>query len=171
VSSGQGRAALDVLQASAPSGVAQPERREQAEARARALAGDGAGAEAVLRGLGAAGAAPLADLLAERKDWAGAAQALGEHAAAVLPAEPALLDAAQSQLLLRLAAFSALSGDEGRVAKLRATYGPRMAKGPLSQAFATLVAEAPRRGAPSLDQLRNEVAMSQKLSEQLRSLR
>jgi hypothetical protein len=171
VASGQGSAALDVLRTNAPAGAVPFERRELTEARAMVLAGDGAGAEAVLRRLGAAGAAPLADLLAKRQDWAGAAQALAQHADGVLPKAPAQLDEAQRQLLLRLAAFSALSGDEARVAELRAAYGPRMAGGPLAEAFATLVAEAPRPGVPDLGRLRSEIAMGQKLTEQLRALR
>jgi len=171
VAGGQGRTALDILQATAPSGAARPARRELVEARALVLAGDVGRAEEVLRRLGAAGAAPLAELLASRQDWAGAAQALAQHAGGVLPAAPAPLDEPQRQLLLRLAAFSALAGDEPRVAELRASYGPRMARGSMAEAFATLVAEAPRQGVPDLDRLRREVAMGDKLSEQLRSLR
>jgi hypothetical protein len=171
VASGQGSAALDVLRTNAPAGAVPLERRELTEARAMVLAGDGAGAEAVLRRLGAAGAASLADLLAKRQDWAGAAKALAQHADGVLPQAPAQLDEAQRQLLLRLAAFRVLSGDEARVAELRTAYGPRMAGGPLAEAFATLVAEAPRPGVPDLGRLRSEIAMGQKLTEQLRELR
>ncbi|MBP0447460.1 hypothetical protein J8J14_22115 [Roseomonas sp. SSH11] len=171
VASGQGSAALDVLRTDAPASTVPLAQRDLTQARAMILAGDGPGAEAVLRRMGAAGAAPLADLLAKRQEWAGAAQALALHAETVLPRAPAPLDEAQRQLLLRLAAFNTLSGNEARVAELRAAYGPRMAAGPFAEAFATLVAEAPRPGVPDLGRLRSEIAMGQKVSEQIRAVR
>lgn len=172
VSAGEGAGALAALRAAPGEEEEEADvRREMTEARALALSGDAAGAEAALRGLGAAGAARLATLLAERKDWTGAAAALARHAAASLPAAPAPLDEAQRRLLLRLAAYQALAGDEAGLAALRASYGPRLAGGPLAEAFSALAAEAPRPGLPDLDRLRREVAMGQALSEQLRSLR
>lgn len=145
-------------------------RRALAEAGARAMTGDHAGAVAVLRGMGPEGAAPLADLLAARQDWAGAAQALAQHVTATLPPAPAPLDTDARQMLLRLGAFYTLAGDEAGLRSLRESQGPRMAGGPLAEAFAAVTGST-RGGVTDLARLRQEVALARALPEQLRALR
>ncbi|EFH11657.1 hypothetical protein, partial [Teichococcus cervicalis] len=78
------------------------------------------------------------------------------------------LDAGQRQMLLRLAAFRALAGDETRMAELRAAYGARMRGGPLAEAFTTLTTPPPGPDAPELQRLRQELAMGRALSDALR---
>ncbi|ONG54447.1 hypothetical protein BKE38_10175, partial [Pseudoroseomonas deserti] len=173
VAAGEGEKALSVIQA-LPEAALEPSdrpRRSMAEARAMALSGQLTQATAALRNMGPAGAARLADLLAAQQDWGGAADALSAHAAALLPAAPAQLNPAQRQLLLRLAAFRTLAGDEARIAQLRDSYGSRMAGGPLGDAFATLTAPPASAGTPELQRLRQEVALSRALSKELQTLR
>ncbi|WBV44581.1 hypothetical protein [Pseudoroseomonas cervicalis] len=170
VAGGEGEAALATLRA-LPVAALPPELRPRhalAQARALALAGNLTEATQALRGVGPAGAARLADLLAAQQDWPGAADALAAHAAATLPAAPAPLDAGQRQMLLRLAAFRALAGDEARMAELRTAYGARMRGGPLAEAFATLTTPPPGPDAPELQRLRQELAMGRALSDALR---
>ena len=124
--------------------------------------------------LGPEGAMPLAEMLAAREDWAGAAQALAGLATATIPPAPAPLDEPQRQLLLRLAAFTGLAGDEPGLAALRTAYAPRFADGPLAEAFATVTADATGTGAagkPNLPRLRQEISAARALQDQLRTLR
>ncbi|NGM21739.1 hypothetical protein G3576_17075 [Roseomonas stagni] len=167
---GDATAALEALRNSG--GAALPGeiglRRALAEANARRQTGDRAGAIGVLRALGPDGAAPLAELLAEGQDWAGAAAALNEHMARSMPAEGALDDAARRDLL-RMAAFLALAGDQAGLDALRDRYAPRLPAGAFTEAFAALASRS--TGTLNLPRLREEIAGARALQNQSRALR
>ncbi|GGG23110.1 hypothetical protein GCM10010964_09050 [Caldovatus sediminis] len=164
--------ALLALGATAAVGLPQSLTAEREVLRARALArgGDPQAAAAALRRLGAAGAEALAELLAEARDWPGAAAALAVHVENALPAPPAPLSPEHRRALARLAAFAALAGDEARLAALRAAHGPRMRNGPLGEAFALLTA-APVRGLDDLPRLQRELEAIRTLTSRLEPLR
>jgi hypothetical protein len=144
LAAGDAPAALEMLRGAAQDELPAEARQRNALIEAAALRrlGDAAGAARVLRALGPAGAAPLAELLAAAQDWAGAAAAMREHLAGLPPA-PSPLATEARQSLLRLGAFLALAGDEAGLAALGAEHGRRMAEGPLGEAFAALVSGSP----------------------------
>ena len=126
-------------------------------ARAEARLGRRDAAIAALRMLGAAGAEPLAALLAEQQDWAGAARALAAHLAMRLPAGTAKLAEDEARLLLRQAALLGLAGDAAGLAAL-APQRARLEGGPHAEAFAALTAD-PMRGLADLPRLQRELAL------------
>lgn len=140
--------------------------------RARAMARSGARpeAEALLATLGPGGAAPLADLRAEARDWAGAAAAMADHLAAMLPVASEPLGQGDRAALARQAAYLALAGDDAGLAALRAAQGPRMAGGPLAEAFGVLTSD-PVRGLSDLPRLQQELGMMRLLPSRLDALR
>ena len=114
----------------------------------------------------------LSEMLAARQDWKGAAQALSRHVAASLPPAPAPLDPSHGDLLVRLAAFANLAGDETMLAALRRDFSPRMRASPQASAFTAIIGgETPRgdRGSTGLSQQQRELLAAQRLQEQLRS--
>ncbi|MBX9698976.1 MAG: hypothetical protein K2X74_06050, partial [Acetobacteraceae bacterium] len=127
-------------------------------ARAEARLGQHDAAVAALQPLGADGAESLAEILTGMQDWTGAARALATHLAATLPAPPATLDTAQARLLLRQAALLGLSGDAAALSALSAQYAPRLAAGPLADAFAALTAD-PMRGLADLPRMQRELGL------------
>ncbi|WP_137124634.1 hypothetical protein [Roseomonas sp. HF4] len=176
-------AELHMVEGEAAAAIVALDRTEVAEAspalssrrallRARALArrGDRDGAEEVLAGLGAAGAEPRAELRAEAQDWAGASAAQMEHLAAALPPAPAPLGRSERAALARAAAYAALAGDEVLLAALRDAHGPRMADGPLAEAFALLTGD-PLRGIADLPRVAREIGMLRVLPRRLEALR
>ena len=144
--------------------------RDLLRARALARAGNREAAVVLLRRLGAARAAVLAELLAESQDWQGAAAALEAHLEATLPAPPAPLAPEQRRALARLAAYTALAGDEARLAALRAAHRARMHDGPLSEAF-ELLTTGPLRDLDDLPRLRRELGAIRSLTSRLEPLR
>ncbi|GGJ00748.1 hypothetical protein [Neoroseomonas lacus] len=140
--------------------------------RARAMARSGARpeAEALLATLGHAGAAPLADLRAEARDWAGAAAAMADHLAAMLPVASEPLGQGDRAALARQAAYLALAGDDAGLSALRAAQGTRMANGPLAEAFGVLTSD-PVRGLSDLPRLQRELGMMRLLPSRLDALR
>lgn len=140
--------------------------------RARAMARSGARpeAEALLATLGPGGAAPLADLRGEARDWAGAAAAMADHLAAMLPVASEPLGQGDRAALARQAAYLALAGDDAGLAALRAAQGPRMAGGPLAEAFGVLTSD-PVRGLSDLPRLQQELGMMRLLPSRLDALR
>lgn len=145
-------------------------RRDGLRARALARRGARAEAEAIAARMGPEGAALRAELRAEAQDWAGAAAAMAEHLAATLPPAPAPLSPGQRVALARAAAYAALAGDEQALAALRAAHGPRMAEGPLAEAFGVLTAD-PLRGVADLPRLGRELGMLRVLPARLEALR
>jgi hypothetical protein len=138
-------------------------------ARAEARRGNLAQAVEGLQELGDAGAAPLADLLAEAQDWPGAAAA-GARALAALPAAPAPLDTAQQRALLRQAAVLVLAGDEAGLAALRAAHGAQFSEAALASAFAALTAES-LKGLADLPRLAKEQQLFRRFPGRLEALR
>jgi len=139
-------------------------------ARAEARLGNRAQAIAALQALGAEGAEPLAELLAEAQDWSGAAAAFATHLRASLPKAPARLEEAHRRALLRQAALLALSGDGAALAALRAEYAPRMRGGMLAEPFDALTAD-PLRGLADLPRLQRELQLFRRLPARLEPLR
>jgi hypothetical protein len=162
-------ATLDATETPALAGELHQE-RELLRARAEARLGEFAVATDRLRALGAAGAGPLTDLLAERQDWPGAAAALARHLGATLPAAPAPLGEAARRALTRLAAFHALADDAAALAALREAEGARMAEGPFAEAFALLTSD-PARGVADLPRLGRELGLLRALPARLEALR
>lgn len=147
-------------------------RRERALVDARALVRLGA-AEAAMaryRDAGPEAAPELADVLAARQDWAGAAAVLGTHLAAALPPVPAPLDAEARRLVARRAALLALAGDEAGLAALRQAESPRMSGGAFEQAFA-LISAGRLGGMEGLPRLRQELELARALTAQPDGLR
>ncbi len=139
-------------------------------ARAEARRGSQGSALDALRGLGAEGAEPLGEILAEAQDWPGAARAMAQHLAASLPPAPAPLDAAQGRAVLRQAALLGLAGDSQALSALAAQYGPRLAGSPFADAFAALTAD-PMRGLADLPRLQRELRLFRALPGRLEPLR
>lgn len=169
---GDAAGALAALEATESPGLepALQERRALIRARALARRGEVGAAEALLAGLGPAGAAMRAELRADAQDWAGAAAAMGEHLAASLPPAPVPLRPEDRAALARAAAYAALAGDETALAALREAHGPRMAGGALAEAFGVLTAD-PLRGLADLPRLQRELAMMRQLPTRLEALR
>jgi hypothetical protein len=147
-------------------------RQERALAEARALArlGDAEAAAARYRAAGPAAAPELAEFLAGRQDWAGAAAVLGTHLADTLPAIPAPLDTEARRLVARRAALLALAGDEAGLAALREAEGSRMSGGAFAEAFA-LISASRFGGIEALPRLRQELELARALTAQPDGLR
>jgi hypothetical protein len=139
-------------------------------ARAQARLGQHEAAASALRALGAAGAEPLSQILLERQDWSGAATALAGHLREVLPAAPVPLDEQHRRLVLRQAALLVLSGDEVALAALREEYAPRIADGPMTEAFTMLTADQ-LRGLTDLPRLQRELQLFRGMPSRLEALR
>ena len=116
----------------------------------------------------------LSEISAARQDWTGAAQALSRHVAASVPPAPAALDSVHRDLLVRLAAFASLAGDDAMLAALRRDFTPRMRGSPQASAFTAMTAaDGPRApgGPAGLSQQQRELLAAQRLQEQLRNVR
>jgi hypothetical protein len=143
-------------------------RRDRALADARALARLGAVEPAVARyrDAGPDAAPELAEFLAARGAWAGAAEVLRTHLLASLPAAPTTLSEEQRRLVARAAALMALAGDESGLAALRGAEAGRMEGGALADTFALLTA-ARIGGAADLPRLRQELDAARALPSRL----
>jgi hypothetical protein len=163
------RAALADTDAAA---LPNPLRAERALTEARALARLGAFEDAAsrYRAAGPDAAPELAEMLAARQDWAGAAAVLRDHAAATLPAAPEALPPAGRSLVARTAALLALAGDEAGLAALRDAESRRMAGGAFEEAFA-LITAGRMAGIGDLPRLRQELELARALPSRLDSLR
>lgn len=161
-----------ILQETAAPDVPVPLQRERRLLEARALARSGAVAEALerFRGLGPEAAPELAELLAARRDWAGAAAVMREHLITVLPPASAPLGPEHQRLVARFAALLALAGDEQGLATLRAAESGRMADGTLNEAF-TVITGQRLGGIADLQRVRQELDLARILPARLESLR
>ncbi|WP_338663207.1 hypothetical protein VQH23_24110 [Pararoseomonas sp. SCSIO 73927] len=165
-------AALRLAAGDAPGTVAAIERfttpSEQAVdrglllARAKAAQGLAEEALAILRSLGAPGLPALAELLAERRDWPGASDALIAAASLDDPATP--------PNLLRAAAYAALAGDAARLAAIRSTWLPRLSGHALADTIGLLTAD-PIRGLSDLPRLARELDLFRGFPERLEAFR
>ncbi|WPB82934.1 hypothetical protein [Sediminicoccus rosea] len=144
------------------------ETRSLLAARAEARRGNRALAAEALQALGPAGDEALSEILAEARDFNGAAAALGRHLA-TLPASGPLPESAQ-RLLLRQAAWLAMAGDQTALAQLRARHGAQIASSPLASAFEMLATD-PVRGLADLPRLARELNLFRSLPQRLEPLR
>ena len=168
---GDPAAALDALAASAvvPLPRKLSERRTLLFARASVAQGDRAGAVAALAALGTQAADDLrAHILAQAKDWPGAAQALNALAARALPpAGP--LDAAQRNIVVRLATATSRVGGQPALDRLRARYGARMGTGPAADMVRLLTGPSIRSVA-DLPRVAGEIALARTIPAALRAI-
>jgi hypothetical protein len=149
----------------------EPLRRARLLADARALTRMGAAeAAARYREAGPEAMPELAEFLAARQDWAGAASVLRTHLAAALPPAPAPLTEEARRLLARAAALLALAGDEPGLAALREAEAARMAGGAFEEPFVLLTA-ARMEGVADLPRLRQELELARALPARLETLR
>lgn len=169
---GEAAPALATLAASGADALPAPLARMRtiAAARAEARLGNTAAATAALHALGAEGAEPLAEILAAARDWVGAARAQAAHLAASLPPPPAPLRDEEQRGVLRLAVLLALAGDGEGLRGLAAAQAPRLAEGPLADAFAALTAD-PLQGLADLPRLQQELRLFRGLPGRLEALR
>lgn len=135
--------ALEVLDTTKADGIPDVLQTQRRHLRARALIGEGKGADALL--LLEDDENPDADLLRVRvywdaQDWRNAGRVLRRvlREAGARIATP--LDDAQAQVVLNLATAYTLAGNERALAKLRRGYGPAMALTPLKDAFSLIAA-------------------------------
>lgn len=169
---GDAAGARAALADSAAPGLPAPLEAERALAEARALARLGAveAAVAAYRGAGPDAAPELAEFLAARQDWAGAAATLRAHLAGALSAAPQPLDEAERRLVARAAALLALAGDSQGLAVLRAELAGRMSGGALNDTF-TLLTAGPIGGVADLPRARAELELARALPARLDRLR
>ncbi|MBS7791316.1 hypothetical protein KTR66_15035, partial [Roseococcus sp. SDR] len=144
------------------------EARSLLAARAEARRGNRALAAEALQALGPAGDETLSEMMAEARDFSGAAAALGRHLA-TLPAQGPLPDSAQ-RLVLRQAAWLAMAGEQPALAQLRARHGAQLTPGPMATAFEALATD-PVRGLADLPRLARELNLFRSLPQRLEPLR
>jgi hypothetical protein len=144
--------------------------RKLVEARALLRLGETEAAVARYREAGTEAAPELAELLAARQDWAGAAAVLRAHLVAALPPPPEPLPEGSRRLVARTAALLTLAGDEAGLAGLREAEGARMADGAFEIPF-TLLTAARLAGPGDLPRLRRELELARALPSRLKTLR
>ncbi len=144
--------------------------RERSMLSARALAQQGQGDASAFAALGADGDEAMAEFLADRRDFSGAAQALGRHLDRALQGQAAPLPPALVRGLVRQAALLALAGDTSALASLRALRGAILTGGPGEGAFNLLTTD-PVRGLADLPRLQNELELFRVLPARLDQLR
>jgi hypothetical protein len=112
----------------------------------------------------------LAELLAGRQDWPGAAAAMQAHLGVVLPAPPEPLTEEGQRLVARAAALLSLAGDAVGLAALQEAEASRMAGSPFEDAFGLLTAGRIER-ISDLPRLQRELEVARLLPSRLESLR
>lgn len=165
-----GARALAALADSAGPGLSEALAQQRAMLAARAQAQQGQGETSAFTALGAAGDEALAEFLAERRDFAGAAAALARHLDRALAGQAAPLEPALARGLVRQAALLALAGDMAGLAELRSTRGPLLAGGPGEAPFQLLTTD-PVRGLADLPRLHGELELFRVLPARLDRLR
>lgn len=162
--------ALAALAASSAPRLPAPllEARSLLAARAEARRGNRALASEALQALGQAGDEALSEILAEARDFSGAAGALGRHLA-TLPGT-GRLDEPGQRLVLRQAALLAMAGDEAGLAQHRARHVSRMEAGEIGTAFDALTTD-PVRGLADLPRLARELNLFRSFPQRLEPLR
>jgi len=168
--------ALAALAASHAAELAPALQRERAllEARARAAQGqgqgEGQGEASAFAALGPDGDEALAEFLAERRNFAGAAAALGRHLDRAVQGKSAPLQPGLVRALVRQAALLALAEDAPGLAGLRVARGPILAGSPGEAAFNLLTSD-PVRGLADLPRLQRELELFRVLPARLDQLR
>jgi len=162
--------ALAALAESAAADLAPALQRERALLEARARAAQGQGEASAFAALGADGDEALAEFLAERRDFAGAAAALGRHLDRAAQGQSAPLPPGLVRGLVRQAALLALAEDARGLASLRAARSPMLAGSPGEAAFNLLTSD-PVRGLADLPRLQRELELFRVLPAKLDQLR
>ena len=162
--------ALAALAESATADLAPALQRERALLEARARAAQGQGEASAFAALGADGDEALAEFLAERRDFAGAAAALGRHLDRSAQGLAAPLPPSLVRGLVRQAALLALADDRQGLAGLRAARSPILAGSPGEAAFNLLTSD-PVRGLADLPRLQRELELFRVLPAKLDQLR
>ncbi|NDG49748.1 MAG: hypothetical protein EBY30_12100, partial [Rhodospirillales bacterium] len=162
--------ALAALAESAAADLAPALQRERALLEARARAAQGQGEASAFAALGAYGDEALAEFLAERRDFAGAAAALGRHLDRAMQNLSAPLPPSLVRGLVRQAALLALADDRQGLAGLRAARSPILAGSPGEAAFNLLTSD-PVRGLADLPRLQRELELFRVLPAKLDQLR
>ena len=162
--------ALAALAESASADLAPALQRERALLEARARAAHGQGEASAFAALGADGDEALAEFLAERRDFAGAAAALGRHLDRAMEGLSAPLPPSLVRGLVRQAALLALADDRQGLAGLRAARSPILAGSPGEAAFNLLTSD-PVRGLADLPRLQRELELFRVLPAKLDQLR
>lgn len=158
------------LAESAAADLAPALQRERALLEARARAAQGQGEASAFAALGADGDEALAEFLAERRDFAGAAAALGRHLDRSAQGLAAPLPPSLVRGLVRQAALLALADDRQGLAGLRAARSPILAGSPGEAAFNLLTSD-PVRGLADLPRLQRELELFRVLPAKLDQLR
>ncbi len=163
--------ALSALSASSAPRLPAPlvQTRSLLAAQAEARRGNRDLAVEALQALGPAGDEPLSELLADGRDFVGAAAALGRHLNS-LPAGGEPLSEAQQRLVLRQAALLAMAGDERGLAQHRGRFAAQLAAGPMAGAFDALTTD-PVRGLADLPRLARELNLFRSFPQRLEPLR
>ena len=162
--------ALTALAESAAAELSPALWRERALLEARARAAQGQGEVSAFGALGADGDEALAEFLAERRDFAGAAAALGRHLDRAVQGLSAPLQPSLVRGLVRQAALLALAEDAPGLSRLRAARGPILAGSPGEAAFNLLTSD-PVRGLADLPRLQHELELFRVLPARLDQLR
>jgi hypothetical protein len=132
--------------------------------------GDSAGAAAMLASTRTIQATQTrAQILENASDWTAAEQAWSDCAALTVSGT-GTLDEAQTRTILHLATVTARGGDEGKLARLRDQFGPRIAASPLGDMFSLLTAE-PIRTTADIERSQHEVNLAASLPAGLKAVK
>jgi len=134
------------------------------------LAARAAGAADGFAALGQAGEEGLAEFLADRRDFAGAAAALGRHLDGALRGQAAPLPPALLRTVVRHAALLAMAGDNPGLARIRTARSPLLQGSPAEAPFELLTTD-PVRGLADLARLTRELELFRTLPSRLDQLR
>ena len=165
-----GARTLAALADSAAPGLPAAMEQQRAILAARAQAQRGQGETSAFAALGEAGDEALAEFLADRREFAAAAAALGRHLERALTGQAAPIEPSLTRSLVRQAALLALAGDMPGLAQLRASRGPLLAGGPGEAPFQLLTTD-PVRGLADLPRLQSELELFRVLPARLDRLR
>ena len=158
-------AAATTLAASAAPDLPDTLRLERAILAARAT-----GRGEAFAALGEAGDEALAEFLADRRDFAGAAAALGRHLNVALRGLAAPLAPQQQRAVVRHAALLALAGDHAGLGRIRGPRGALLVGTPAAAPFQLLVTD-PVSGLADLARVPAELELFRTLPSRLDMLR
>ena len=161
----QDAAAAATLVASAAPDLDEALRTERAALAARAE-----GRSESFAVLGAAGDEALAEFLADRRDFAGAAAALGRHLDRRLQGQVAPLEPGILRAIVRHAALLALAGDNAGLGRIR-TARSALLLGSVAAAPFQLLTTDPLRGLADLPRFHTELELFRAMPSRLESLR
>jgi len=144
--------------------------RERDVLAARAEAQSQGGGAAALAALGPAREEALAEHLAEARDFAGAAAALGRFLRRELAGHAGPVQGPLARSVVRHAALLALAGDNPGLARARLAHAPLLTGSPAEAPFRLLTTD-PVRGLADLPRIQNELELFRTMPARLDSLR